>query len=257
MDRFWRLPQNISSYGGEIDSMFHIIAWITIIVFFAVEILLVWFLIRYRARAGQKARYTHGNNRMEVAWTAGTALIVLVLGVMSRGLWLDIKDPTRFPDSELELIVTAKQFEWNVTYPGADGVIETADDFTVRNQLRVPVNTNVRFTLRSEDVIHSFYVPELRLKQDAVPGMSIPAWFEATATGQYVLGCAELCGVGHYSMDASFYVHTAEEWAQWNAQQQTAAAGAAGPTLAAGQSTEPDSQDSADSPEPAAAATSN
>jgi cytochrome c oxidase subunit 2 len=233
MDRFWRLPQNISTYGGDIDSMFHIIAWITMIVFFAVELLLVWFLIRYRAKAGRKATYTHGNNRMEVAWTAGTALIVVVLGVMSRGLWLDIKDPTRFPDAGLEVIVTAKQFEWNVTYPGADGTLETADDFTVRNQLRVPVDTNILMHLRSEDVIHSFYVPEMRLKQDVVPGMSVPAWFQATTTGQYVIGWAELCGIQHYSMDGSFYVHTAAEWQQWNAQQQTAATGGAATSVAA------------------------
>lgn len=254
MDRFWRLPQNISTYGGEIDSMFHIIAWITIAVFFAVELLLVWFLFRYRAREGRKATYTHGNNRMEVAWTAGTALIVVILGVMSRGLWLDIKDPRRFPDAGLELIVTAKQFEWNVTYPGADGVLETDDDFTVRNQLRVPADTNVRMTLRSDDVIHSFYVPELRLKQDAVPGMSIPAWFEATVPGQYVIGCAELCGIGHYSMDASFYVHTVEEWAQWNAQQQTAAAGGATTNVASADAT---SAEPAGSPAAAAAGPSN
>jgi cytochrome c oxidase subunit 2 len=254
MDRFWRLPQNISTYGGDIDSMFHIIAWITIVVFFAVELLLVWFLFRYRAREGRKATYTHGNNRMEVAWTAGTAVIVVILGVMSRGLWLDIKDPRRFPDAGLELIVTAKQFEWNVTYPGADGVLETADDFTVRNQLRVPADTNVRMTLRSEDVIHSFYVPELRLKQDVVPGMSIPAWFEATVPGQYVIGCAELCGIGHYSMDASFYVHTPEEWTQWNAQQQTAAVGGATTNVASADAT---SAEPAGSPAAAAAGTSN
>jgi cytochrome c oxidase subunit 2 len=152
---------------------------------------------------------------------------------MDRGVWLDIKDPTHFPDPDLELIVTAKQFEWNVTYPGADGQLETDDDFTVRNQLRVPVDSNIRITLRSEDVIHSFYVPEMRLKQDAVPGMDIPAWFQATTTGQYVIGCAELCGIQHYSMDASFYVHTAAEWQQWNAQQQRAAAGGAATSVAA------------------------
>jgi len=254
MDRFWRLPQNISTFGGDIDSMFRIIAWITTIVFFAVELLLVWFLFRYRYRAGRKATYTHGNNRMEVAWTAGTALIVVVLGVMSRGLWLEIKDPRHFPDPELELLVTAKQFEWNVTYPGADGRLETGDDFTIRNQLHVPVDTNVRITLRSEDVIHSFFVPQLRLKQDAVPGMSIPAWFEATVPGQYTLGCAELCGVGHYSMDASFVVHTADDWATWYAQRQTAAAGGTAANLAAGATA---TRERAGSPEAAAAAPSN
>jgi len=255
MDRFWRLPQNISTYGGEIDSMFHGIAWLTIIVFFAVEILLVYFLFRYRGKPGRKAVYTHGNNRMEVIWTTATALIVVVLGVISRGLWLDVKDPTRFPPPGLELIITAKQFEWNVTYPGADNQIGTGDDYTLRNQLHVPVDTNVRFTLHAEDVIHSFYVPQLRLKQDAVPGMSIPAWFEATVPGEYTIGCAELCGVGHYSMDASMTVHTQAEWAQWNAQQIGAADSNAASRLAAQQDAA--ATQSAGSPVVAAAAPSH
>lgn len=241
MDRFWRLPQNISTFGDEIDGMFHIIAWITIVIFFLVEILLVWFLIRYRARADRKATYTHGNTRMEVLWTAATALIVVVLGIMSRGLWLDIKLPDRFPEPGLELLVQAKQFEWNVTYPGADGELGTADDFVRRNQLHVPVDVPILVRLESEDVIHSFYLPELRLKQDAVPGMSIPAWFQATQAGEYTLGCAELCGLGHYRMKATLTVHTAADWAQWYSQQQTAAVdGATQPQVAGSDATEPD-----------------
>ncbi len=224
MDRFWRLPENISTYGGDIDSMFHAIAWLTIAIFFIVEILLVWFLFRYRGRPGRKATFTHGNSRMEVIWTAATALIVVVVGVTSRGLWLDIKDPRHFPQSGLDLIIAAKQFEWNVTYPGADGQLGTSDDFVRRNQLHVPVGVNVHVMLESEDVIHSFYLPELRLKQDAVPGMRIPAWFQATRAGEFTVGCAELCGLGHYRMKGSMTVHTTESWTQWYTQQQTAAA---------------------------------
>jgi cytochrome c oxidase subunit 2 len=235
MDRFWRLPPNVSTYGGEIDSMFHLIAWITIIVFFLVEILLVWFLFRYRGRPGRKAAYTHGNSRMEVLWTTATALIVVFIGIISRGLWLDIKDPRRFPEAGLELTITAKQFEWNVTYPGADNVLGTADDFVRRNQLHVPVDVPVRFTLESEDVIHSFYLPELRLKQDAVPGMQIEGWFEATQAGDYTVGCAELCGLGHYRMKGGLTVHSAADWQQWYTQEQqrTAAAASGGAPLAA------------------------
>jgi cytochrome c oxidase subunit II len=96
---------------------------------------------------------------------------------------------------ELEVAVAAKQFEWNVTYPGPDGVLGTADDFTRRNQLHLPVGRVVHVHLTAEDVIHSFFLPEFRVKQDAVPGMRIPVWFEATRTGTFMLGCAELCGM--------------------------------------------------------------
>lgn len=232
MDEFWRLPANISTFGADIDRMFYIIVAITGVVFVLVEVVLVWFLIRYRHRPDRKASYTHGNARLEVIWTAATAVIVVVVGVMSRGLWLDIKDPRRFPDPGVELIVTAKQFEWNVTYPGADGEIGTADDYDLRNQLHVPANTPVHLLLRAEDVIHSFFLPELRLKQDAVPGMEIRAWFEATRTGDYVIGCAELCGLGHYRMKGSMTVHESADWAAWNAQQIAAAAARSGSTVA-------------------------
>ena len=119
-----------------------------------------------------------------------------------------------------------KQFEWNITYPGADGRLGTADDFVKRNQLHIPVNTKVRATLESEDVIHSFFLPNFRLKQDAVPGMRIPIWFDATKTGTWEIACAELCGLGHYRMKGTVTVHTAEEFNTWQAQQAaTAAAG--------------------------------
>ncbi|HSJ15143.1 MAG TPA: cytochrome c oxidase subunit II [Longimicrobiales bacterium] len=232
MDGFWRLPANISTFGAEIDSMFLLIAVITGIVFVAVEVVLIFFLIRYRWRPERKAFHTHGNSRLEMIWTGATAVIVVIIGMMSRGLWLDIKDERRFPPAGLEVIVTAKQFEWNVTYPGADNRLGTADDFVTRNQLHVPANIPVHLVLRSEDVIHSFYLPELRLKQDAVPGMDIRAWFEATQPGQYTLGCAELCGLGHYRMKGAMTVHTSADWATWNGQQIAAAAGDAAVTAA-------------------------
>jgi cytochrome c oxidase subunit 2 len=219
MDRFWRIPENISTFGADIDRMFYIIVYITGAVFILVELLLIYYVIRYRGRAGRKAHFTHGNSRLEIAWTLATGLIVVYVGVISRGLWLDIKDPRRFPQPDVELVVTAKQFEWNVTYPGPDGRLGTTDDFIRRNQLHVPVDQTVHLTLQSEDVIHSLFLPELRFKQDLVPGMQIRAWFEATRAGDYVVGCAELCGLGHYRMKGAMTVHTADSWTTWNAQQ--------------------------------------
>lgn len=210
------LPENASTFGAEIDWLFMLILVITGIVFVLVQITLVVFLIRYRRRDGRKAAYTHGNQRLEIVWTGATAVIVLALAFLSRDLWFDIKDPDRFPDPGLELVVTGKQFEWNIAYPGADGRIGTDDDVVSRNRMHVPVGVPVHFMLESEDVIHAFFVPEFRVKQDAVPGMQIPAWFEATRTGEFAIGCAELCGLGHYSMSGTVIVQTAEEFAQWH-----------------------------------------
>lgn len=219
-------PENVSTFGSDIDFMFWVITAITGVVFVLVEVALVVFLIKYRHKEGHKGFYTHGNKRMEVIWTVATAAIVLILGAWSWPLWLRVKDPNRFPAADLELLIKVKQFEWNITYPGADGRLGSADDFTRRNQLHIPVNAKVRATLQAEDVIHSFYLPNFRLKQDAVPGMLIPVWFEAVRTGEFQIACAELCGLGHYRMRGSVTVHTAEEFSTWSAQQTaTAAAG--------------------------------
>jgi len=233
MDRFYRLPENISSFGGDIDSLFLLVAWLTAVVFFGVMITMVVFLVKYRHREGVPAQYVHGNQKLEFVWTGATAVIVLVLAFLSRPLWFDIKDPDRFPEAALELGVMAQQFEWEITYPGADGVLGTEDDFERLNQFHVPAGVPVRFLLEADDVIHSFYVPELRLKQDAVPGMQIPVWFQATQAGQYTLGCAELCGLGHYRMKGSFTVHEPAAFEAWNAEQIAATAAATGTDVAA------------------------
>ncbi len=113
----------------------------------------------------------------------------------------------------------AKQFEWNATYPGADGEFGTGDDFTTRNLLQIPVHRPVVVILASEDVIHSFFVPQFRVKHDAVPGMTARVWFEATATGEYTIACAELCGLGHYRMGARVVVQEQDEYERWLADQ--------------------------------------
>lgn len=222
----WSLPENVSTFGAEIDSIYYLILGITAVIFFAVEALLIFFIIRYRHKEGRKAAYIHGSTRAEVIWTAIPFLILVFLAFQSRSVWLSVKDPARIPPDALELRVAAKQFEWNVTYPGPDGRLGTTDDFVRRSQLRIPVDRPVRVTLTAEDVIHSFFLPEFRVKQDAVPGMEIPVWFQATRTGEFVLGCAELCGLGHYRMRGTVTVHTAEEFDAWQ-REQSAQAGAA------------------------------
>ena len=152
-------------------------------------------------------------------WTAIPAVTVVALGLVSNHYWKEIKGRDSIPADAYPIGIHAKQFEWQVTYPGPDGQLGTADDFTVRNQLHVPVGRNIVVVLTSEDVVHSFWVPVLRVKQDAVPGMTIRAWFQATVPGEYELGCAELCGMGHYRMRARVFIHTPAEFTAWMQQQ--------------------------------------
>lgn len=212
----WLLPPGASTFVGEIDWLYYAILWVTGIAFVATEAALVWFLIRYRARPGVKARYYHGSVRAEVTWTSVTAVAVLVLGVLSAGGWNRIKGRDSVPPDAIPIIIHARQFEWVITYPGPDLELGTADDFTVRNQLHVPVDRAINATLTSEDAIHSFFVPAWRVKQDAVPGMRIQVWFQPTQTGQFEIACAELCGLGHYRMKGSVTVHSQEDFDQWH-----------------------------------------
>lgn len=223
----WSLPLNISTQGVQIDNLFWLIFWLTAIAFVLVEFGVLWFLWRYRAREGHRAKYTHGNLGAEIVWTAVPALAMIFLGIYSGRIWADIRSPGSFPEDALTIDVSAKQFEWNVTYPGADRELGNDDDFTIRNRLEFPANEPVVIRLHSEDVIHSFFIPELRVKQDAVPGMTIPIWFEATQAGEYQIACAELCGNGHYNMRASVIIHEPDAYERWYDEQTGAAQTAA------------------------------
>ena len=215
MQRLPSLPPAVSTYGADIDGIYTIITWITGAIFVIVEVALVYFVFRYRHREGRRAYFVHGNMRAEVLWTAVPFVLVVFIAAISMGPWLRIRDYGRFPKPDLQLLVTAKQFEWNVTYPGPDGQLNTGDDFVKRNRMDLPVGRNIVVTLQSEDVIHSFFVPQFRVKQDAVPGMQIPVWFNVTRPGEYVLGCAELCGNQHYRMRGTVVVHEGAAFDRW------------------------------------------
>ena len=207
------LPENVSTYGAEVDALFYLIYYITGAVFILVTVAMIAFLVLYRRREGRRAVYSHGNTTLEIVWTIVPAIILIALSFMSQSTWAKIKG--HVPPSSLTVQVTAKQFNWEIVYPGPDGKFGTADDLALENQLHVPVGQVVHLVLKSKDVIHSFFLPHLRLKQDVVPGRDIPAWFEATKPGQYELPCAELCGFGHSGMKGWLYVHPREEYAKW------------------------------------------
>jgi cytochrome c oxidase subunit 2 len=209
-------PENISTYGADVDRVFYLIYYIVSFWFVLTQVAIVYFIVRYRRRPGVPALHIRGDRWRELVWVLVPAAIVLVLdlGIDAAGarVWDAVK--VHLPVGDVHLDVTARQFDWMITYPGVDGKLGTADDFTA-SELRVPRGKNIRVTLRSEDVLHSFFLPNTRLKQDAVPGRAIDVWFNATKTGTYELGCAELCGFGHYTMRADFIVETPEQYEEW------------------------------------------
>ena len=207
------LPENVSTYGPEIDRLFYLIYYVTGATFFAVQITLLAFLVLYRHQDGRRATYTHGNTTLEIAWTIAPAILLVILAFASRSVWAEIKQ--RVPPSDMQVQVTAKQFNWEIAYPGPDGKIGTDDDVTMDNDLYVPVGKTIRVNLKSRDVIHSFFIPSARFKQDAVPGHEIPTWFKITKPGKYEVPCAELCGFGHSGMRGWLYVHPQAEYDAW------------------------------------------
>src|SRR4030095_15902589 len=227
----WWLPENVSTYGQEIDWLFHLIYYITGVTAILVFATMLAFLVMYRDRPGRKARYTHGNTTLEIVWTVVPAVILFTLPLIS--VLACSKINMTMPDTDFVVQVNAKQFNWQVTYPGADGKFGTEDDKTLLDEMHVPVNKVVRVILKSQDVIHSFFVPAFRMKQDAVPGREIRQWFEATKPGKYEWPCAELCGFGPSGMRAWIYVHTPDEYGKWAAENLKAAAAAPAATAEA------------------------
>lgn len=208
-------PQDVSAYGYVIDGLFMVILWLTGIVFIATEATLAWFLWRYDGKTNRDSvKYTHGSHNLEVVWTILPAATLLFIAIYQLNAWAETK--VRVPrDPGVIVEVTARQFEWRLRYPGEDGEFNTPDDLYTVNDLHVPVDQDILVHLKSEDVLHSFFLPNLRVKQDAVPGMKIPVWFRAEETGSYDLVCAELCGWGHYKMKGRLTVETAEQYQVW------------------------------------------
>jgi cytochrome c oxidase subunit 2 len=211
------LPENASTYGADVDGVIRIIWYTTVVWFFLTIGTIVAFLILYRRRDGRRASYVRGERLREAVWLLVPVVVVLVLD-----LWLDFRGAPVWakvkiekPAAELVIQVTGKQFNWDVLYPGPDGRFGTPDDRQFLDELHVPVNRPVRVVLKSKDVVHSFFLPNFRVKQDAVPGRAIEGWFEATKTGTYELPCAMLCGFGHSGMKGYLFVHPPEAYDAW------------------------------------------
>jgi cytochrome c oxidase subunit 2 len=278
----WGLPHlaNSDSFGANIDRLFYVIEGPVGFFFILTQVILVWGMWRFAGSPERRAVYTHGDHRLEMAWTAVPALILLFIAFVQISAWEDIKYHTRMKPPQHVIEVSARQFAWMLRYPGGklkeklkdqsgppemdpehidrkkftvdresdsdewEGKRKAADnwgrhntgeitDLHVVNEVHTWAGANTRIYLKSRDVLHSFFLPHMRLKQDAVPGKDfIPVWFKPTDyNGEWdenqnvwvyakdkdgkkkvwELACAELCGWGHYKMNGFLYVHKNED----------------------------------------------
>ena len=252
--RKYGLPINASSHGGAVDEVIVLFHWLMLFLFIGWGLFFIYTLIRFRASKNPKADYvgvkSHLSSGLEVAVAAIEFVILIGFAIP---IWATrVNDVPNSATGAEEIRVIGQQFAWNIHYPGADGKfgnrdlklvdevsnpigldrsdLNGVDDFVTVNQLHIPVNKPIRIDLSSKDVIHSFSLPEFRVKQDAVPGMSIPVWFEANMTtdeylqtvegtdreGQgFEIACAQLCGLGQYRMKGFLTVHDNEGYAAW------------------------------------------
>ena len=204
--RGWAMPENVATLGVEVDRLYRQIEWI-VAGFFALTVgLLAWIVWRQAQGGAGKRSEIASHVRLEVLWTLVPGALLVWLALVQLGPWERMKFSNsipRGPDGRPQpslCEVWASQFDWHVLYPGADGRCGSPDDLEATYELVVPVGEPVVLGLHSRDVIHSFFVPSFRLKQDILPGRETLIWFECTKAGEYDLLCAELCGWGHYKM---------------------------------------------------------
>lgn len=211
------LPKNIASYGGSIDSLAFLITVIVGVAFLIACLVIAYALIRFRKKDGAKATYLDGASWKQLRWVIVPAIVLLgfdlFIDFKTHDAWSEIKE--YLPKSGQMVKITAQQFSWVFTYPGPDGTFGGEGEVVSTGELHVPVGKDVIFLLESKDVVHSFWVPALRLKQDAVPGRLIRGWFRALEQGTYDIGCTQICGVGHTAMSAKLVVDSQEDFDRW------------------------------------------
>jgi len=241
--KYW-LPQDLSTHGATIDGLIVFTHWFMAALFVGWGIFFVYCLVRFRRRTGQAACYEQIKAKPSKAIEV---LVVIVEAVLLVGFsipaWAAYRDDPPPADERLEIRVVAEQFAWNVHYPGPDGVFGRTDRSLMQegvnalgldrddpageddivppqNTMHLPIGKPIYVRLTSKDVIHSFSIPVLRVKQDVVPGMEIPIWFEATSLGSdaeatYDIQCAQLCGQGHYMMRGRVTLHEPADFEAW------------------------------------------
>ena len=235
------LPVAASEHAGEIDHMLSLVHWLMLLMFIGWGLFFVYVLFRFRAKANPRADYVGAKGKLSkgIEIAIVVAEVILLVGYAIPAWARRVK---QFPAENEAVVVrvVAEQFAWNIHYPGPDGRFgrteitrvaadnpigidrsdpDAKDDITTINQLTLPVDRPVLVHLSSKDVIHSFGLFEMRVKQDAVPGLDIPVWFIPNRIGDYEIACSQLCGLGHYRMrgfvniksDADYRAFLAEE----------------------------------------------
>ena len=243
------LPPDLSKHGFAIDSLIWYVHLVMIALFVGWGIYFIYCLARFRQGGGRKASYEPAKGKIaksvEVAVIIAEAVLLVALSMPAWASWKH-----DFPDRHhaITVRVVGEQFAWNIHYPGKDGVFgrtdpklmnntgnslgidmtdrHAKDDIITLNEFHIPVRTPVVVELTSKDVIHSFTINVLRVKQDAIPGMMIPIHFEAQDQGdrpdhRYDISCAQLCGLGHYRMQGFVYIDTPEQYEQWVKEKQS------------------------------------
>jgi cytochrome c oxidase subunit 2 len=238
MQRFLDMfPVQASTHAAEVDQMTVLVHWLMLVLFIGWGLFFIFVLFRFSKRANPVASYTGAKGKISKGLEVAVAIIeVLLLVFYAIPAWA--KRVKAFP-SESEAVVVrvvAEQFAWNIHYPGPDGKFgrtaislispdnplgldrrdpDAKDDITTINQLNLPIDRPVLVHLSSKDVIHSFGLYEMRVKQDAIPGMNIPVWFIPNRIGEYEIACSQLCGLGHFRMRGFITIQSAAAYQKW------------------------------------------
>lgn len=221
---FWERmqpPEDISTNGHLIMWLFNYTTYVNIFWFTLVCGGLFGFSYFYSKKRHPKPVYLHGAEKKHLLITAaiGLGVFLSVDMVITKVSSRDMKETFwKFPGEGEDIVkiqVLAQQWAWNFRYAGADGEFNTADDVVTLNDMRVPVGKKVMIQMTSKDVIHAFYLPNARIKADAIPGRFAKLWFDANKPGQYEIACAEMCGNHHYLMKAGLTVLTQEDYDRW------------------------------------------
>jgi cytochrome c oxidase subunit 2 len=236
------LPVQASTHAAEIDQMTSLVHWLMAILFVGWAVFFIYVLIRFRKSANPAASYTGAKGKISKGLEVAVAVIEIVLLVFyAIPAWA--KRVKAFPTENEALVVRviAHQFAWEIHYPGPDGKFgrtdeslvasdnligidrkdpDAKDDVVTSNQLNLPVDRPVLVHLSSQDVIHSFGLYEMRVKQDAVPGMQIPVWFIPNRVGDYEIACSQLCGLGHFRMRGFVTIQSQADFQKWFADQE-------------------------------------
>ena len=236
------LPVPASTHAGEIDHMMVLVHWLMLVLFVGWGAFFLFVLVRFRKGANPTANYAGAKGKLAKSTEVLVAIIEIVLLVFyAIPSWATRVGPLPSENEAFVVRVVAQQFEWNVQYPGRDGKFgrvdmklvsadnplgldrrdpNAKDDITTVNQLNLPVDRPILVHLSSKDVIHSFGLYEMRVKQDAIPGMEIPVWFIPNRPGDYEIACSQLCGLGHYRMRGFVTIQRQSDFETWMAQQE-------------------------------------